>query len=63
MKKTYGTPLVEKIEFDESRAQKPDNLMRVVYVEPNRSLKPDEACGIELSGGVHTSNAYYDCGK
>ena len=26
----------ERIEFDESQAQKPDNLMRVVYVEPNR---------------------------
>ncbi len=25
-----------KIEFDESRTQKPDKLMRVVYVEPNR---------------------------
>ena len=26
----------EKIAFDESLTQKPDNLMRVVYVEPNR---------------------------
>ena len=26
----------EKIDFDESRTQKPDNLLRVVYVEPNR---------------------------
>ena len=26
----------EKIDFDESLTQKPDNLMRVVYVEPNR---------------------------
>lgn len=26
----------EKVEFDEGRTQKPGNLMRVVYVEPNR---------------------------
>ena len=26
----------EKIDFDESQTHKPDNLMRVVYVEPNR---------------------------
>lgn len=26
----------EKIDFDESQTQKPDNLMRIVYVEPNR---------------------------
>lgn len=26
----------KKIDFDESKTQKPDNLMRVVYVEPNR---------------------------
>ena len=26
----------KKINFDESKTQKPDNLMRVVYVEPNR---------------------------
>ena len=31
----------EKIAFDESLTQKPDNLMRVVYVEPNR--EPYEA--------------------
>lgn len=31
----------EKIDFDESQTQKPDNLMRVVYVEPNR--EPFEA--------------------
>lgn len=31
----------EKIDFDESLTQKPDNLMRVVYVEPNR--EPFEA--------------------
>ncbi len=26
----------EEVEFDESKTQKPDNLMRVVYVEPNK---------------------------
>lgn len=26
----------KKIDFDESKTQKPDNLMRVVYVEPNK---------------------------
>ena len=31
----------EKIDFDERQTQKPDNLMRVVYVEPNR--EPFEA--------------------
>ena len=31
----------EKIDFDERKTQKPDNLMRVVYVEPNR--EPFEA--------------------
>ena len=30
---SYG---FKKIDFDESKTQKPDNLMRVVYVEPNR---------------------------
>ncbi len=28
----------------------------------NSSLVADEPCGIALSGGKHTSNAYYDCG-
>ena len=26
----------KKVEFDESQTQKPDNLMKIVYVEPNR---------------------------
>lgn len=30
---SYG---FKKIDFDESKTQKPDNLMRVVYVEPNK---------------------------
>ena len=68
MKKTYGTPLVEKIEFDFSDTVTASNAKETYRDSSPRhdchsSLKPDEACGIELSGGVHTSNAYYDCGK
>ena len=70
MKKTYGTPLVEKIEFDFSDTVTASNTMvKETYRDSNAwydchsSLKPDEACGFALSGGIHTSNATYDCGK
>ena len=68
MKKTYETPLVEKIEFDYSDTVTASGTKQT-YKESNpwydchSSLMPDEACGFELSGGVHTSNATYDCGK
>lgn len=31
-----------EVEFDQSQAQKPDNLLRVVYVEPNKPAKEAE---------------------
>ena len=68
MKKTYGTPLVEKIEFDFSDTVTASNAKQTYrdsnpWYDCHSSLKPDDPCGFALSGGVQTSNAYYDCGK
>lgn len=68
MKKTYEAPLVEKIEFDYSSTVTASTVKQT-YRDSNEnydchsSLMPDNPCGYELSGGVHTSNADYDCGK
>ncbi len=67
MKKTYETPLVEKIEFDYSDSVTASHGVKQTYKESNpwhdchSSLMPDNPCGFELSGGVNTSNADYDC--
>ena len=38
----------EKIDFDESKTQKPDNLMRIVYIEPNKpAYEAEVADGLE----------------
>ena len=68
MKKTYGTPLVEKIEFDFSDTVTASSAKETYrdsnpWYDCHSSLKPDDPCGFALSGGVLTSNAYYDCGK
>lgn len=65
MKKSYEAPVVEKIEFDFS-----DHIVasgKQTYRDSNAnydchsSLMPDNPCGYKISGGVHTSNATYDC--
>lgn len=67
MKKAYETPLVEKIEFDYSDSVTASRGAKQTYKDSNdwydchSSLMPDNPCGFELSGGVHTSNADYDC--
>lgn len=67
MKKNYETPLVEKIEFDYSESVTASGGAKKTYRDSNEnydchsSLMPDNPCGFELSGGVHTSNADYDC--
>ncbi len=65
MKKYYTAPVVEKIEFDYSETVTASG--KQTYRDSNEnyechsSLMPDNPCGYELSGRVHTSNANYDC--
>lgn len=67
MKKTYGTPIVEKIEFDYSDNVTASRGKRRTYSVSNEwytcdsSLVADTPCGLELSGGKQVSNATYDC--
>ena len=68
MKKTYQTPVVEKIEFDYSDTvtasgakQKQTYSGSNEWYVCNSSLVADNPCGLELSGGKQISNAYYDC--
>ncbi len=70
MKKAYETPIVEKIEFEYTNTVTASNKSAPVkqtysvsneWYTCNSSLVADNPCGLELSGGKHTSNAYYDC--
>ena len=67
MKKTYQTPVVEKIEFDYSDTVTASGGKKQTYSVSNEwyvcdsSLVADSPCGLSLSGGKQISNAYYDC--
>ncbi len=68
MKKTYETPMVEKIEFEYTNSvtasftgKKQTYSVSNEWYTCDSSLVADNPCGLELSGGKQISNAYYDC--